>query len=393
MLMQSNPWLVSAGIARTSSLAGSALASTIAVGSDTFKPLSEISNTNTATGTLTGATGGKLNVASSSSSTSSTSVVLSGTAVASGAANSSATGLSASSTAATTTASSLNTGPALASPLPINGYTLSSHWSSLSNTCKAQLQLIVNKSEFGTCSGISKLYSDLVSNAAVDASTNLVPMVKDWLDGYACKPKPCESSVVNKALQDVSAACKTDMDNKNWIATAVNGGMLNFETLREAGCQKDTKTDEFCPVEVLNSISSTGIPITWANAQKIMPDPLPPLQAIPKSSYCTSCGHALATGLLKSLSLVDTNMHDQVKNWVEKQCGTAFGDEEYPSDLVDGSKPTVAASSAAATGSSTASSGGDGSGGFDSGSAKAMDRSLITTAGLLLGTVILFLAM
>lgn len=53
-----------------------------------------------------------------------------------------------------------------------------------------------------------------------------------------------------------------------------------------------------------------------------MPDPLPPLQAIPKSSYCTSCGHALATGLLKSLSLVDTNMHDQVKNWVEKQCGS-----------------------------------------------------------------------
>lgn len=73
---------------------------------------------------------------------------------------------------------------------------------------------------------------DVAETPVQDASTNLVPMVKDWLDGYACKPKPCESSVVNKALQDVSAACKTDMDNKNWIATAVNGGMLVSHTLR-----------------------------------------------------------------------------------------------------------------------------------------------------------------
>lgn len=95
----------------------------------------------------------------------------------------------------------------------------------------------------------------------------------------------------------------------------------NYETLQEALCFKSQKSDEFCPVETLNSIGTSGFDISYANFQKVMPNPLAALQNIPAPSYCTTCGHAMATGLLKALTIIDTGMKDTVQKWIEKQCG------------------------------------------------------------------------
>lgn len=144
----------------------------------------------------------------------------------------------------TTAPTTTNTGPALASAFPIDQKSLTAQWTSLSATCKDTMQQFANgKHEFSKCSGISQLYSDLISNAALvgrnltsaqritdtsaqDPSTSLIPMVKDWLEKSACKVDGCDSATVNTALKMVSETCQGDTDNRNWLATAVYGAIL-----------------------------------------------------------------------------------------------------------------------------------------------------------------------
>ncbi|KAL7007096.1 hypothetical protein EMMF5_003322 [Cystobasidiomycetes sp. EMM_F5] len=157
-------------------------------------------------------------------------------------------------------------------------------------------------------------------------------------------------SDLSSANSTLNSGCSGDLKSGALIPTALSQIITNYNGVRDLLCTKYRSNNTYCITQTLGAAqNATGTQFTISQLTSLMSgqDTANFLSAIPKSSYCTDCGHAITTEALKIVQNVQSSAVSTVQSAASGKCGANFSDGSLPSTITTTSTANSTSANAA----------------------------------------------